>query len=445
VEHPLTTPESVAVPAGGGAGWAQQLVRQGGYTLGVMATNVLLAFGINVLLARLLGVRGYGYYAYLTVWLTVMVNVGLLGVDRLLVRDWAVYRSLGDWAHMGGLWRWANLAVLAATVGVAAAGWLAASSLRARLDTEQIATLHIGLLALPFMALTLVRQAALQAEGHSLAGQIPERILRPVVVGAVSVLLFWGMGEALAAPAAAAAFVAASALAFGVSEVLVIRLRPAVPIQRLAIEGRRWVSSSVRLMASTLLAIVGEQTGLLLVGVYAGAAAVGVYSVGLNGSRLVALGLLAVNVPLAPIVARLHASGDPAAVADLVRRSRRAVLAVTAALFLSMVLLQNVFLGLFGPEFTAARLPLLILCVGQLLNGACGPVALLLAMTHHEREVVAAMALNLVISLVFGLWLIPAWGELGAAVAATVALAAWNLFLVQRVARHLGLNLLTTW
>lgn len=421
--------------------WASPLARQSTATLAVMAGSYGVSFGVSVLLARLLGATGYGYYAYLLVWLSILVNLATLGADRVLVRDLGVFAARRDWTRLWTQWAWANRLTLGASLIVAAAVSLALALWPGRIDAEQRSVLGIGMAALPFLALTLVRQAALQSLGQSAVGQLPERLARPALAAAIAAGLYLWQRGSLSAVQAAVALIVAAALALGISQAWLWRCHlPAAPARKTD-AAQAWLSSGARLMLTILLAVLGEQTTLLVLGAFAGPADVAVYSVAASGSRIVAMGLLALNVPLGPRLAQLHASGDRAALAALVRRSRRVALLVTGAFFIVLVVFRDVFLGLFGPEFRAGGLTLMILCVGQLVNGASGPVGLVLSMTGHERDVVVAMVVNVALGLTASAVLVPRWGAAGAALVASTALVVWNVYLTYMVGRRHGIGM----
>ena len=84
-----------------------------------------------------------------------------------------------------------------------------------------------------------------------------------------------------------------------------------------------------------------------------------------------------------------------------------------------------------GPPFLA---------VGQIVSAAFGPNAALLNMTHHERRVMRAMAVSLILSLAIIPLGLAAWGIVGAAVASVVSLLCWNLMLWSDARRFLAID-----
>jgi len=117
------------------------------------------------------------------------------------------------------------------------------------------------------------------------------------------------------------------------------------------------------------------------------------------------------------------------------------VLAFNLVLTILFVALGRSFFNLvFGPEYDASYVPLLILLAGQMVNSAAGSVGFLLNMTGHERETARGMAVAATLNVVLNLLLTPLWGVQGAAIATAVSMIAWNALLWWAVHQRLGIS-----
>jgi O-antigen/teichoic acid export membrane protein len=106
----------------------------------------------------------------------------------------------------------------------------------------------------------------------------------------------------------------------------------------------------------------------------------------------------------------------------------------------AILALGKPLLGLYGPEFAAAFVPLVLLIGSQIVNSLTGSVGFILTMTGHEKRAAAVTAAAGVLHLSLAVVLIPRWGLVGAAVANSVAAIAWNLTLLVMVWRTLAIN-----
>jgi O-antigen/teichoic acid export membrane protein len=140
------------------------------------------------------------------------------------------------------------------------------------------------------------------------------------------------------------------------------------------------------------------------------------------------------------MIADLHDRGQRAELQQLVRVAARLIFAATLAFTLVVVALGREILDLFGPEFRAGYIALLILCAGSLVNALAGPVGSLMTMTGQQSTAAVILAVNAAANLVLSAILIPRYGVEGAAVATAVTTAGWNLGMAVAAWKRLGLR-----
>lgn len=75
-----------------------------------------LAFGVNILLARLLGVNDYGAYVYILSWLLVLSIPVRMGFDNSLLRFIPQYKNAEHWSDLKGIFSFAYKSVFTASV-----------------------------------------------------------------------------------------------------------------------------------------------------------------------------------------------------------------------------------------------------------------------------------------------------------------------------------------
>lgn len=421
-----------------------QLLRGGIGSLGIMLANTSLGLVLAILLARKLGPEGYGIYSYVFALISLLAVPAQLGLPTLAVRETAKAQANEHWGTMRGLWRWTSLAVgvLSVALAIVALGvaWLFAD----RFTTVQFTTFALGLLLVPLVALGNLRGAALRGLQRVVVGQLPELVLRPglLILFLLAALLYLPQGS-LTPVYAMGLHTVAAAVAFVVGAGLLWRLRPSelAAAPALMIDSRAWISAAVPLALIAGMRLINHHTDLLMLGLFANAEQVGIYKVVLAGAALVALGLGAVNMVVAPSLARLHAQGDRARLQQLVTLSIRAILLLALPLVLVFILFGEDILGLiFGAEYTPGYKPLVILALGQLVNAATGPVGALLNMTGHERDTLRGIGVAAAINIALNAFLIPFYGMIGAAIATTVSLTTWNIMLCYLARLRLGVT-----
>ncbi|KTG16290.1 MULTISPECIES: flippase [unclassified Guyparkeria] len=429
-----------------GEGLRAQLLRGGLGTMGLRLFGLALSLAIAVILARALGPAGFGVYSFVLTVMTVLALPARFGMPNLLVRETARAQSAGDWPMIRGLWRW-SLRLLALTsivivliTGVVLIGLTGHSQLVA----EQRDVFLVGLVLVPLMGIAALRGAQLRGLRHVLSGQMPELLVRPLVFIGLLGGLWWLWPVVEISPVAAILFNAIALLAaFITGSWLVRRYRPG-PLQRpgeTSMQQRAWLAATLPLALTEGVNLINQHVDILMLGVMGSTEEVGIYRVVVHGATLVAFGLAAVNMVVAPHFARLHAQGDMATLQRLITRSAQAVVLLALPAVLVFVAFGRELIGwVFGQDFVGGYWPLVILAGGQLVNALVGSVAVLLNMTGHERDVTRGVALGAILNVVLNLALIPSFGMVGAAIASTSSLVVWNLILWRVVHRRLGLE-----
>lgn len=417
------------------------LVRGAAGTFGLKVAAAGFSFLSGLLLARVLGMAGYGAYAYAIAWVSVLVVPAVFGLDRLLVRTVAASRTQSAWGLMRGLLRWAHQVVVLVSVAVVAPAaflvWIAGE----QFDPHIVPALWMALVLVPMAALALLRQAAMQGFHRVVVGQLPEMLIQPLVfivsVGAAYLLL----GEALNAPWAVGLHAVAAGVALVIGAWLLRTTLPQAVHDAVPVYDRGgWTRSALPLLFARGMQVVNAQTDIILLGAIKGAELAGIYAVATRGAELITFVLVSVNTVLAPAIASLHAAGDMRRLQSVITKSVRVIMVFSLPVALALILSGERFLVLFGQGFTRGATALAILSAGQLMNAAMGSVGLLLIMTGHERDAAMGVGISALVNLVLNALLIPVWGMEGAAAATAISMIIWNLLLAVWVYKRLGIH-----
>jgi len=396
----------------------------------------VMTFVLAVLLARFLGSEGYGLYALAFAWSSFLLTPAILGLNTFLVRGIAVYEVQERWSLMKGLLFRANQLVLLTSTTIAAGGAIVAV---AWLSPSARAPFCVAMLLVPITALTLLRQGAMQAFGRVVRGQLPEFLIRPLLI-IVSVVALQIVGR-LTPTTALMANVAGVAVAFVVGALFLKRAIPAaLRSVRPEFVTREWLRASLPMMLIAGVWAANNYATTLLVGALDGSRAAGVYSVVQKAAEVIVLVLIATNMPLAPAIARLHARGDQQGLEHTTEQMARVTLFVSAPMAVALMVFPHLYLDLFGASFQTGATALVILALGQLVNAAAGPSGNVLLMTGQERIAVRGVAAGLVANVVLAIVLVPPLGVTGGAIAFAASLVLWNTTLVVLARRLVGIN-----
>lgn len=410
----------------------------GSFALNIMNTGA--TFLATVLVARTLGVSGYGIFAFVVALGMLLAVPAVLGFDRLTIRDVAAHGARAAWGSMRGLVISANLIVLAnatlLTVIVGLGAFLTSS------DAAMRNGLLLGLLAVPAMAIGRVDQGALIGLHRVVIAQIPDLAIRPMLFLALVLGAAWLLPRSLDSSFAIGLYVVSVLVGTGVTLVILRRSWPRSASSFSAeYQIKPWMRDSLSLALLGGVMIVNAQSGTVMLGFLRGSDDAGLFSVAARGAALIAFGLGAVNAALQPAVSRMWATGQVDELQHLITVSARTALVFSVPVTAVFVLFASDILTLaFGPGYAAAGPSLALLSVAQLINAAIGSVGTLLIMTGHQRDAAVGIAIGAVLNIVLGLVLIPPFGALGAAIAAAVSIVTWNVLLALAALRRLGIH-----
>ena len=431
------------LPAFGGANDApgRRLALAAAGSFGLNVANTALTTLLTIVLARVMGVADYGLYAFVVAMMMLLSVPAVLGADRLLVRDVAVYLGREAFGLARGLIGRATQFTLLASLAIAAAAGFVAWLMSGGVVTPALVCFWAGAAALPALALSRVGEAGLMGMHHVVLGQAPEYLFKPaLLLGLVIVAAV--MGPTLPAPLAVALY-ALSAWLAALTALSLLRarrphgMRTDEPVYRTG----EWLAGGAALALLSSTAIINSQIGVVLLGVLGSADAAGLYSVAQRGALLVAFPLAAVNVAIAPIAARLWSSGELPGLQRLVTLGARWVMLGSLPVALAFFFVGRPILELlFGAGFGAADSALAIVSLGQLANCATGSVGVLLVMSNHQRQATLAMLAGAIINISLATLLIPGFQQVGAAVAALVSLSLSNGLMLLITRRSLGID-----
>ncbi|MEC4984728.1 MAG: flippase [Oscillatoria sp. PMC 1068.18] len=409
-------------------------------TFGLKVANAFLAYAVSIILARILGAGGFGTYSYATAWVNLLLIPAVLGLEGIITREVAVYKSQSNWSLAHGLLNWANQVVLIISIILSILAsvviyFIASSNL------EILLTFSVAMISLPFAALARLRQSAMQALQHIVVGQIPEMLVRPLLLVVFLTGGYYLFSNNLTTPWAMGINVAATGIAFFVGAYLLNKNLPEnlknTPAEY---SPSVWLRSALPMLLIGSLYIVNNQTDTVMLGAMKDTAAVGIYTVANRGASLITFVLVAFNTSLAPTFASLYAQGDRRRLQRVVTKGCRIVLLAALPIGISLIAFGYWFLLLFGAEFLQGQTALTILSLGQLANASTGSVALLLIMTGHERDTAIGISASALLNIILNAMLIPQWGVDGAAIATATSTFFWNVALVIFAQKRLRIN-----
>jgi len=423
-------------------GLRQQLLEAVRGTVLLRVVSLGSTFLGSVLLARALGVSAFGTYSFVFAIITLLALPSQVGIPKLLVRETAAAQARDEWGSLKGLWGWATKVILLTSLAIALLAIVTVLFLTQSVDEETRATLIGGLLLVPLVALGNARAAALKGLRLVIKGQIPDAVIRPVLL-LVFVLVYWRVVGRVSASEAMLWHVGAAAIAFIIGAVLLWRAQPneIKTVRADYAAARQWRSAAFPLAMISGLEVVSNQTGLVLLGFLRPEADVALFKVATSAAMLMAFGLQITNLVISPHVARFHVLQDRQRLSRLAGLGALGGTAVSLPLFILFALVGESLLSfVYGPEYVGAFAPLMVLAGAQTINAVFGSTGALLNMTGNERFAARWLAVAGGANILLSLILIPAYGVFGAAWATALSVVIRNVAFWVVARRRLGID-----
>lgn len=435
--------ESSVVPhteGGTHVAWRRLLYRGTSGAFLVLVVGTGLGLVAHIVVARLIGKDDYGLYALMLSWISVLAVAAQAGQDTNVVRFLPAYVLHDEWSKARGLRRGVGLFVLGMSVATAFVGCAVVFLLGMHHTAGWRATFYIGFAMLPILTQLQQSGAMHRAFKRAVSTNVYNLIVRPLVLIMlllVSVIFF----RKIDAPIAAAASAIATTVALGASA---WHLSHAWPKSggdlRPQYELAAWVRIGVPLSVYSVIWIVGYRVDVLILGGLMGPQDVGPYYAAATMAAFSMYVLNAVNVALGPLIAERHHVNDLAGLQELAHRAARISFVGALAVGAMIVVLGQWALGLFGPGFESAYVPLLILVFGGCVISAFGPVDAILALTAYQKQLSFIVLCGMLVNVLTAIILVPHFGAIGAAVAFALAIIVWRSLALWVAVKHLGIN-----
>ena len=419
-----------------------QISRHSGVFFAGTMFTAAMGYLFKVYLARTLGAEALGLYA---LGMTIIGFLGLfsaLGLPQSAVRFVALYSATGKGPQLRafiircvGLLLVANLMIGALVVG--AGPWVAAHFYH---------TLALGryfklfALIMFFGALTTFFGQVLQgyrdvSRRTVITNFVGTPLMMLLTVGLV--MLGKGLWGYLVAQVLSAAVVVALlvATAWKLSPPSARKLRgPVLPLESQAF------SFATVVFGIGMLEFFLAQADKILIGFYINPREVGIYAVAMAIVAFVPLALQSVNQIFSPTIADLHSRGEHELLGRLFQTLTKWILALTLPLATVTIVFAKPLMRIFGLDFEAGWIVLVIGTLGQLINCGTGSVGYLLLMSGNQKRLIKVQAVMTGVTILLNAVLIPKWGITGAALSSAITNAASNTWYLRELKHSLGMS-----
>jgi O-antigen/teichoic acid export membrane protein len=149
--------------------------------------------------------------------------------------------------------------------------------------------------------------------------------------------------------------------------------------------------------------------------------------------------MMAFAVIIPPLISSIHDSGNLDELRKMVSESTRWILSMALPIILILSLEGEYILKyVYGPQFTAGYVPLLILVIGQLIKSCAGLIGVVLQMTGEHKMYMKITIIGGIINIILNIVLVPRFGMIGAAIATAFCLSMVDIICIFIIHRKLS-------
>ena len=409
------------------------------FTFAVRVLAAVVAYGGQVVFARMMGAYDYGIYAIIWVWVVVLSTVAGIGYPTGMLRFIPELFTSGRHGELRTVMIKGTLVNVAFCTLLAAVGVAGILAFPGVVDSAFLMPMLLAAVCLPMMTLVDNQDGIAQAFDWPDLVTLPPFLIRPILILAV----FIGMTLA-GVPATATSAMIATVIGVYVvtlAQLVILRRRLRSKLEPGPMEGpiTPWVKAALPMVLVESFFFLIINTDVMVAGWFISPDQVAVYYAAAKTLALVHFVAFAIRIATMHKIAQYHAAADRDAlqrtVADAIRWTFWPSLAIIAMLALA----GPFILSIFGEGFEDGMTYLLVLLVGVALRATVGPADAMLTMANAQKTAAWVYAVVFAVNLGLNIALIPTIGLIGAAIATAISMAVEATLLAIMVHRKMGI------
>ncbi len=400
--------------------------------------SAFFAFINSILLARYLGKENFGYYILAYATILIITTPTSLGLPLLITRYVSKYKANNNFSAIKGLLflthRYIFFAICIVYVLAVVTyffWWQSYSSIF-------VETLLYGFLVFPILVFSSLRSALLRGYKYVIFAEFPDTLLRNITF--TLLLLFCIFIDVKLTPQIAMLFQLIAASVGFIFGLIVLFKKIIIPIKsyKPSYFKKEWIQQTLPFTINTSIQVVKTKVLSYLLAAFGSIEAVAVFEVAMRGASLVSFTLDALNLAIAPYISSAFEKNNMLQLQRIVKKSGQIVFLFSLPVALIFILGgKPIIQFLYGNEYGGSYIPLIILCIGQLISSLIGSVGLVLNMTGNQHILSKSNVIAFILNILFSIPLILYFDSIGAAFLYSFVLILQNIYLLYFVKRKL--------
>lgn len=403
------------------------------FAVGIKINGAVFSFLVTFLIARASGATVTGYYSMALVTVNMAATIGIIGLDLILIRVVAGELRVGRpdlaWAGLRRVSLMVGSASLVLSILLFA---LAGYGPEIGVNVETVRAASPAVFAVAMLRISVV---SLRAHGSILLSQFLDSAHNFTLVLLLGAYLWFNDFG----------FVRGQTLAIFYTSV--VYLSAIVGWTFLYRRTRHWergaknehplLGASWKILLTTASQALTAWVILAQVGAMLGAEEVGAYRTAAQIVTTIQLMTTTLSNISAPEIAGHFRARDLKGAWRTYKQTTILMILAAGVPATICLLMPQVLLGIFGPEFVIAASALMIMALGQVVSAAAGPMGTMTVMSGNEDLSMILAIVFLFVSAGLAALLVPPFGMVGAATAGATATISRNIITVLILRRRL--------
>lgn len=415
--------------------------RGGAIAFGLKISNTVLGFLNQVLLARILGAGGVGEVILAITVVRISVQIAKFGMEETMMKFIPLYIDRKDDARLKGTISFAIKFCLLFSVVFMLFVLVFSRFISINIFHSEglLKLMPVVVLAIPAWVIREVIGGILRGYKDVFRALLSDALISPVIKISVFLLLLL---KGISPFYAIIAFVAGEIISVIVSIRFLQKRMGALRHVRGQCEKRKIMDLAYTIIFSGMSVLLYTQADIWILGMFKSTEIVGIYGIATKLVLLVYFPMMAFSAVIPSLISSIHASGDIHELRKMVSESTRWILSMAMPIILILAIEGKYILNyVYGHEFAAGYIPLLILVTGQLIKASAGLIGVILQMTGEHKVYMKVNIFWGVLNIILNLLVVPRYGMIGAAAATAFCLSMVDIMCIFII--HKRLSVLT--
>ena len=395
----------------------------GAIAFALKISNTILGFLNQVILARILGAGGIGEVILAIAVVRISAQIAKFGMEETMMKFIPLYVDQKDNSRLKGTIFFAlKFTLLFSIVFMLFVVFFSKFIAINIFHSEGLLKLMpVVVIAIPAWVIRDVIGGILRGYKDAFKALIPESLISPFFRIAVFLILILKGASPLYA---IIAFVTGEIMAvIGSIIFLQNKVKELRPFKKQC-EKRKVLNVAYTIIFTGMSVLLYTQADIWILGMFMSTETVGIYGIASKLVLLVYFPMMAFGSVIPSIISSVHASGNNTELSRVIRESTRWILSMALPIILVLSLEGEYLLKyVYGFEFAAGYIPLLILVLGQMIKAGAGLIGVILQMTGEHKIYMKINIIMGIVNIILNVILVPRYGMIGAAIATALCLS----------------------